>query len=186
MSKFLKVRHPFRFKITGDDEKPRVITAWAKVVRGIKPVELVLRADDVRRSIQLGGIGNTQTCSMAVCAKRQADAFPHPVEGLIDWTYRVAYVVSKIGPSGLPVQCVAYSHDDNVAQLNDSKGGQRKLLRGLEEGGDRVIRLHPYRKQKARPVGRPFGGRTGARSQKVIPRGAALRFAVAQVGGVNT
>lgn len=69
-------RHTFRFKIQGaDGDKPAIVSAKATVRRATKPVTLTLTADDVRRSMQLGGVGNTQTCSMAVCAQRQAGAF---------------------------------------------------------------------------------------------------------------
>lgn len=178
-------RHAFKFKVrSGDGEKSRIITAKADVRRATKKVELILTAADVRRSIMLKGVGNTQTCSMAVCAKRQASAFSHPVEGYIDWQYRTAFVVSKVSKeTGLPVACVAYSHKDSIAKLNDTKGGQEKLLAQLEAEGDRVIRLHPIKMRKARP-GRRAGNRTGSHSSRPAAVGAKLRFAVAQLGGV--
>jgi hypothetical protein len=98
-------RHIFRFKIADDDTK--CIESKAIVRQAKKAVQLVLKAEDVRRSMELGGVGNTMTCSMAVCAKRQEDAFPHPVEGYIDWQYRTAYVVTKLNPdTHLPSECV--------------------------------------------------------------------------------
>ena len=89
---FRTQRHAFHFKLPGG----KVLTAWAKARNAKKAVVLNLTAEDVQGSIELKGIGNTQTCSMAVCAKRQANAFPHAVDGYIDWLYRTAFVVSKI------------------------------------------------------------------------------------------
>lgn len=180
-------RHVFRFKIqAGEGERSKTLAAKATVTRARKAVDLILTADDVRRSIKLKGVGNTQTCSMAVCAKRQAGAFPHPVEGYIDWQYRTAFVVSRVSKeTGLPVACVAYEHSDTIAKLNDTKGGQEKLLAQLEGDGERVIHLRPIRARKARP-GRPHSGRTnGSHSSRPAAVGAKLRFAVAQLGGVE-
>lgn len=174
-------RHPFRFKVD-DGEKVRTITEWAKVKRATKPVKLVLTAADVRRSINLKGVGNTQTCAMAVCAKRQAQAFPHPVEGYIDWQYKTAFVVTKVR-NGLPVECVVYQHDDEIAKLNDSPDGQRRLLAKLEKDGDRLIHLRPSPPQKPKTKRAPTGRKTGERSSRPAAVGAKLRFAVAELGG---
>lgn len=190
-------RHPFRFRLESDEtEKPKIITAWAKVKKATKKVTLTLTAADVRRSIRLEGVGNTQTCSMAVCGKRQAGAFPHPVEGFIDWQYTTAYVVTKVSKeTGFPTECVAYEHDDEIAKLNDSEGGQLKLLKRLEEKGDRVIYLRPPKKQTPANPGRPEGKSTGQRSSRPAhlssaamkrPVGARLRYATAKAGGVIT
>lgn len=177
-------RHTFRFTVdTGEEGKPKVLTAKAKVRHAKKAVELVLTAADVRRSIAMKGVGNTQTCTMAVCARRHASAFPHAVEGYIDWQYRTAFVVSRLSKqTHLPIACVAYQHYSSIAQLNDTKGGQLKLLQQLERDGDLVIRLLPPRPRKPRP-GRPTGNRTGERAPR-LGTGAKLRFAVAQLGGV--
>jgi hypothetical protein len=177
-------RHAFRFKVS---ETGTVLVAWANVRKASKKVVLNLTADDVRRSMRLGGVGNTQTCSMAVCAKRQASQFPHKVEGYIDWQYRRAYVVTRVSKkTGLPVECVVYEHRDKIAQLNDSKGGQQKLLKELEANGDRSISLLPPL-QRTYPPNRPHNGnRTGKNSSKPVSlgHGAKLRFAVAMAGGV--
>ncbi len=185
-------RHCFRFKITGVDGKPQVIEAWAKVIRATSPVELDLMADHVRRSIKLKGIGNTQTCSMAVCSMSQKDRFPHPVAGYIDWQYTRAFVVTKVGRDGMPSECVEYTHNDTIARVNDTKGGQKKLLAQLMANGDRTIRLLPtvdqstYPSHKARKHdGRPKGVNDGTRTKRAYtPRGGKLRFAVAQLGGI--
>lgn len=180
-------RHPFRFKIEVEGEKTRTITAWSTVRRARLPVDLILTADDVRRSIKLKGVGNTQTCSMAICAKRQEKSFPHPVEGgFIDWQYRAAFVVSKINKvTGLPTESYVYYHHDDIARLNDSKGGQKKLLDVLEAKGDRVIRLLPVRLRKPRP-GRPQGQNLGVRNKhsSILGIGAKRRFAFATLGGI--
>jgi hypothetical protein len=170
-------RHTFRFKIEVDGEKPRIHSVKAKVTRARKPVTLILTEADVERSMALKGVGNTQTCSMAVCAKRQADAFPHPVEGYIDWQYSSAYVVTKVSKeNGMPSACVAYRHNDEIAQLNDSRDGQKKLLAKLRENGPRKIRLLPI-VYKPREKGRPRGANDGSRQSRPHAVGAKARFA---------
>lgn len=176
-------RHAFRFRIRGANGKTQEIISWAKVIFGTKRIQLDLKADDVRRSIQLRGVGNTQNCSMAVCALRQAEIFPHPVEGFIDWQYSRAYVVSKV-KNGLPIECVAYRHNDSIALLNDTAGGQKKLLSELVANGDRKIYLTPQQDSKGRKHPRPPFNSDGSRKSKVhAMRGGKLRFAVAQLGG---
>jgi hypothetical protein len=176
-------RHIFRFKIDGGSGRSRTVTAKAKVTRARKGVDLVLTADDVRQSIEMKGLGNTQTCSMAICAKRHASDFPHPVEGYIDWQYSTAYVVTKVNKdTALPSACVVYKHYDSIAKLNDSKGGQQELLKQLEADGDRLIRLHPVDRVRKQKPGRSAGRKDGSRSSR--PVGAKLRYAHAQLGGV--
>ena len=179
-------RHTFRFKVGGDGEKERLIEYPAVVRRAKQPVELTLTADDVRRSMSLDGNGNTSTCTMALCAKRQKEVFPHRVEGYIDWQYRTAYVVSKLGKDGLPKECVAYSHNDQIAQLNDSPGGQRKLLKQLTVEGERTITLLPMPKRYDEPhsLGKVKGRSDGSRTGRPHGTGARLRYAMAHVGGV--
>lgn len=177
-------RHAFRFKIGADDNQ-RTITCWAKVIPAKRHVYLPLKAAHVQKSISLKGIGNTQTCTMAVCADQEKSSFPHRVEGgYIDWFYSRAFVVSRLDKNGLPCECYEYQHSDQIAQMNDTKGGQRKLLAQLTESGDRIIHLRPVRRydvhtRRSPPKGVGDGSRT-----KVLSRGAKLRFAVAQLGGV--
>jgi hypothetical protein len=178
-----RFRHAFRFKLADDNNQ--VITSWAKVRIPSKGVELMLKPEHVQASRRKGGIGNTQTCSMALCAKAHQNSFPHPVEGYVDWQYRRAYVVSKVGRStGMPTECFVYDHNDPIAHLNDSKGGQDKLLKMLEKKGEMVVRLRPPKPAPSRP-GRARGRNTGERSQpKSLGVGARRRFAVALAGGV--
>ena len=188
-------RHAFRFKILDESDKPKVLTFWAKVKKATRPVQLTLTAADVRRSIRSNGVGNTQKCAMAVCAKRQKDQFPHPVEGYVDWQYRMCYVVTKISAeNGFPTGCVAYQHGDEIARLNDTAGGQQKLLERLEETGDRTIFLRPPEKYRPTKQGKQKGLPSGERSPRPAhissdamkrPVGARLRFAVAHAGGVK-
>lgn len=178
-------RHPFRFQIPGQGQ---CITSWAKVRNAKKPVTLSLRAEDVERAILLKGVGNTQTCTMAVCAKRQSSAFPHAVEGYIDWLYRTAFVVSKVSKeTGLPTECFVYEHKDTIAQLNDTKGGQEKLLELLKKHGDRQIRMFPPTENRDRSGETVPGAGKKNRGLRKAPslKGANLRFAVAQLGGVG-
>lgn len=177
-------RHAFRFKIDVEGQS-KILTAMAKIRYARKSAKLTLTTEDVRRSIKLKGAGNTQTCPMAICAKRHASAFSHPVDGYIDWQYSRAYVVSKVSKeTGMPIECVPYEHSDDIAKLNDSKGGQEKLLRMLEAGGDRIIRLTPVKRRKPYLKPRGEGRKDGTRSSRPVALGAKLRFAVAQLGGV--
>ena len=174
-------RHAFRFMAGG-----KVLTAWAKVRDAKEAVTLNLSAQDVRDSIEANGAGNSQTCSMAVCAKRQAGAFPHKVEGYIDWFYRTAFVVSRVDKNtGLPSECVAYDHRDPIALLNDSKGGQKALLTTLERDGSRKISLRPIAKRVRVVTGGSGNKNKGLRKKPPIPRGANLRYAVARLGGAK-
>jgi hypothetical protein len=186
------IDHAFYLKV--DDKH---IPLWTKARYATKEVTLQLTADHVRKSMSLGGVGNTQTCSMAVCAKSQAYAFPHPVEGYVDWTYRRAYVVTKISKkTGMPTHCVVYSHDSKIAHLNDSQGGQEALLKMIEENGGVIeITLKPINSRVGERVGQRVGERVGQRKKdrEAPPRhparrhlgvGAKRRFAVAQLGGI--
>jgi len=164
----------------------KIATIWAHVIPAKSDVYLPLRADHVRKSIELGGVGNTQTCAMAVCAARESHCFPHPVEGTIDWFYSRAYVVSAVDKNGLPSKCYEYRHNDKVAQLNDTKGGQKRLLADLEaNGGERVVHLLPVKLGAAHRASKAnrSSSRDGSRT-RTVARGAALRFAVAEAGGV--
>lgn len=185
MTKRKSPRHAFRFLIEHDDGSTQTLTAWAKVKRAKRSVALTLTAEDVRRSIKQGGVGNTQTCSMAVCAKRQSEVFPHPVEGYIDWQYSRAYVVSKVSKTTrMPTECVVYNHQDDIAKLNDSRGGQQKLLDELVSRGDRIIHLRAPSRHPKKP-GVAKGRTTGERSSRLAAVGAKLRFAMAQLGGFS-
>lgn len=175
--------HYFRFKLLdAETGKPRIFKAKSRVIKAKRPVVLTLEAADVERSMALKGVGNTQTCSMAVCARRHADKFPHKVEGYIDWQYSRAYVVSKVGKNGLPSECYMYTHRDDIARVNDTKNGQKLLLDDLKSNGARIIKLLPARERPKQPSAKPIGTRDGSRTAKAAPRGAALRFAVAQLG----
>jgi hypothetical protein len=176
----IKQRYPFRVQM-GDG---RIFTLWARVIQAKRPVEVMLKAEHVRESIRLGGVGNTQTCSMAICSKREAHCFPHRVEGWVVWTYNRAYVVSRLDKNGAPLECYAYAHADIIGKLNDSTGGQQKLLAQLERDGDRKVRLYPikrYDKPGYKPP--PLGKGDGSRVK--TPRGAKLRYAMAAAGGVK-
>lgn len=187
--KYAKHRHPFRFKVRANNGKTTEIIAWAKVIHGKTTVPLVLTADDVRHSMALHGVGNTHSCSMAVCTTRQSDAFPHAHIGLVDWQYSRAYVATKVGKNGLPCECVVYEHNSNIAKTNDMKGGQKKLLQELEVEGNRTITLHAptNRGRLPTPASKPTGIRDGSRSSKpatLRTKGAKLRAAVAELGGL--
>ena len=122
---------------------------------------------------------------MAVCSRAHGDAFPHPFF-FVDWLYSRAYFVTKVHPeTKLPIECVVYTHYDNIAPLFDTKLGMKKLLKQIEEkGGSKTINLYPP-VVKAAPTGRDSGSKTGARQRTITAKGAALRFARATMGGVS-
>jgi hypothetical protein len=173
-------RHYFRFRF--DDGREFVARARVRIPR--RAVQLKLSAENVQRSIDANGAGNTQTCAMSMCARSQRDAFPHPVDGFIDWYYRRAYVVSKVDRYGLPAECYVYAHNDQIAQLNDSRDGQKALLRDLKANGDRVVRLLvPPRRSPEKRGHIPTGNKTGTRDRTVsLGVGARRRFAVVHLG----
>lgn len=183
-------RHPFRFRFT-DEYGGRVITAWAEVRDGVSKIALMLTDDHVAKSMKLGGVGNTMTCSMAICAKEHASAFPHPVCGHIDWTNTRCFVVSKLDDNGLPSECYVYEHNGriatttngriNIAVLNDSVGGQKKLRKYIQTHGPIGVTLYPKRKRST--LGRPGAGRTVTGKRKPITAGSKLRYATALAGG---
>ncbi len=181
-----RFKHYYRFTIKGaTGEKDIHFFSKATVRIPKRVVVLPLEAEDVRRSIELDGVGNTQTCSMAVCTVKHKDSFQHKVVGFVDWYYNRAYIASKINSEGLPSECYVYEHRDSVARVNDSKDGHKKLLRSLEENGSRLVKLYPPRPSPERP-GRKRGKNTGERSRAktVLAKGAKLRSAFALRGGV--
>lgn len=138
--------YPFQFKLMDSRGKLRVFTVRCRTRYATHYVDIVLTADHVRKSIKLKGVGNTQTCSMSICALDHADKFPHKVEGFIDWTYsRAAVAVTVDKKTQLPNKSVLYGHRSQIAYLNDSPEGQLKLLKILEEDGPITIRLTPIR-----------------------------------------
>lgn len=177
-------RHCFRYKIIGPNGKAQIIEQWAKVIVATQPVALDLAADHTRRSIDLKGAGNLHTCTMAICSDAQADRFPHPVVGGIDWQYRTAFVPSKLNRLGFITECYGYQHHDSVARVNDSIGGQRKLLAQLEKFGDRKVTLLPMENRADYNAGkgknRPSGGKKkGKRNARIhTAKGGKLRFAI--------
>ncbi len=115
---------------------------------------------------------------------RTPEAFGHTVEGHVDFNYYRAFVVSKLDKNGLPSECYAYEHNrKDVAMLNDTAGGQKKLLALIERDGPITLELKPYRKRSA--VGRPGKGRLKVGTRERIPaKGARLRYAVMKMGAM--
>lgn len=181
---FRNNKHPFRFFLSKEpgEKKARVLTLWAKVRHAKSSVLLRLTADDVRKSIKQKGAGNGHSCSMSICAKRQADDFPHEVEGYIDWSYSRAYVVSKVNKEGIPIECVVYRHDDDVAPLNDTPGGQKELLALLLANGDRYVRLCSMKSIREDRTGKKTGTGKKRRVHVNSLKGARLRFSKAYPG----
>lgn len=179
--------HPFEFTrpaMPGIEEQTFKIKC--RVVLARQAVNLTLEEEDIVNSIKADGVGNTQLCAMAMCARRQKHDFPHPYEGYIDWYYSTAYVVSKRSKeTGLPIECVKYEHHDGVARLNDSAKGQRTLLAKVKKEGGIEIRLVPPRQRIGESKKGGTGRVTGERSARSgLGSGSNLRFAVALAGRI--
>lgn len=174
----------FSFNVKMPDGSLHLIAVPTKTRRATKSVYLILTADHVRRAIALGGVGDTTKCTMAVCAFAHRNAFPHPVNGHIEWTLRRAYVAEKLDKHGLPATSVAYDHHESIviagkrtsiARLNDSAGGQKRLLAWLEANGPMTVTLRPP-PAKQPPRNRVHTPRTTPRVASPR-RGAARRYA---------
>ena len=179
-------RHAFIISFNMPDGSVVEQKQFAKVRTPRSAIEVTLTGADVLKSIQVHGVGNTMTCSMAMCVNRLRSAFPHPVppHGFIDWQYRTCYVVSKVDKrTKLPTECYRYLHNSKVAHINDTVGGQQELLKMVREaGGSITIRLSPRRRIDATKKG-GTGRKTGSRST-VVGRstGAHARKAFANLG----
>ena len=183
-TKVAKVRHPFAYKLVNGDGTSKLRKAWAVVKYTTKPVEMVLTAAHIRKSIKAKGAGTTSACAVAICSYNHSDAFPHNAEGHIDFNYTRAFVVSKVDKIGLPCECYVYEHDArDIAFLNDTPGGQKKLLAMIEKDGPITVTLKPHRVRSK--IGRSGAGRgkTGVRDpDKKNLKGAKLRYAVYKMG----
>ena len=182
-SKVAPVRHPFLYRLETGNGASKVRKAWAAVEYTRTPVELKLTAAHVRKSMTAGGAGMTSSCSVAICTYAHADKFPHNVEGHIDFNYSRAFVVTRVDKNGLPSRCRVYEHNArDIARLNDTPGGQKKLLEKIERDGPITVTLKPHRVRSA--VGRSgrTRGTTGARDPISGLKGAKLRYAVYKLG----
>jgi hypothetical protein len=179
------VKHPFNYELMFVGSGKRIVKkAMAKVRPAKKPVTVEITAAHVRQSIKAKGAGSTSACVAAVCMSRTAEAFGHPVEGHVDFNYYRAFVVSKLDRNGLPSECYAYEHNrKDVAMLNDTPGGQKKLLALIEKSGPIVLELKPYRTRSE--IGRSGVGRKSVGTRSKIPaKGAKLRYAVMKMGAM--
>ncbi len=170
-------RHAFLFQISG--QKPTKV--WATVKPAKSDVEIVLREQDVQKAIELDGFGDAQNCAGAVCAKRHRSSFDHTVTGHFDWLYRRLYVSDSNTKIGLPKTCVAYAHNDPVANLFDSADGLKRLLKLIRTNGPITIKLTPivYRQ---REIGRPKGKPDAPQQRKMGAVGHKLRMTQFKAG----
>jgi hypothetical protein len=181
-----RVRHPFLYRLENGDGTSKVRKAWAIVKYATKDVPLTLTAPHLRRSIKAQGAGTTSHCAVAICTYNHSDAFPHNVEGHIDFNYTRAFVVSKVDKHGLPSHCVVYEHEArNIAKLNDTPGGQQKLLERVERDGPITLTLKAHRTRseagrKGSAVGRKKSGVRDPATKGL--RGAKLRYTVYKLG----
>lgn len=177
--------HRFLFQFPTLTGQKHTKTMLAKVISGWEQIELDLVAEDVLSAIKNHGVGNTQNCAMAMCAKRLHDRFPHSFVGIIDWQYTRAFVASKFDATGDICECVRYTHRNGIAKLNDSERGHKKLLQMIKKnGGSLTVVLYPDQLRPPSSVIRP-GRKDGSRSSSMILGvGAKRRFAVA-FGGLT-
>lgn len=180
-SVFAPVRHNFLFQVTAGDGSKRIIKSPAKVRLGRVHIDLTVTAEDVQAALKAGGAGNSSKCTVAHCCYRMRDAFPHKIEGHVDWQYSRCFVCIKTNKFGLPSECIVYEHDNGIARMNDTRMGMFKLLEKIEKHGPITIHLRPYRRRSEE--GRKGADRktTGARGIGQ-PRGANLRFDIARLG----
>jgi hypothetical protein len=182
-------RHPFKYQTRAG----KVKTQWFKVISGKEHVILRLTEEHVEEARRRQGVGDTQNCTMAVCAQNHPEAFSHEVEGTIDWYPSRCYVVSKLYSSHrfldkkktklVEGECHAYIHTSDIWKDNDSKAGLNRLLKRIREAGGYIdISLRPWRKQHE--AGVYAGGKTrdGTRI-KSRKTGAAKRVAYALAQG---
>lgn len=177
-----RAKHYFRFQMENNGHTATFM-AGAKVRTPSRAVTLTVTEADVLKSMKLKGVGNTQNCTMSVCCQRHENEFNHPVgANIIDWQYRTAYVVSKFNKDGLPSECYRYLHNSKIAHLNDTVGGQKKLLEMIREQGDITVVLSPRRRNDVNKKG-GSGKRDGSRSTSLSgATGAKLRYATAYPG----
>ena len=178
-------RWPFHHRLKNGKTR----TYWMKVILGWTHAYPILRAEHVMEAIRRKGVGDTQNCAEAVCAQRNPEAYVHPIEGTIDFTYSRAAVVSKIyreprrlaSDRKLYVQgeCVVYAHDHaDIARLNDSPRGQKKLLLMLRKNGPLQQHFRPIKLGTRTWAVPPSGRKTGTRTR--FKRGKAREaFAIA-------
>lgn len=187
-AKVAKVRHPFLYRMQNGDGTSKLRKAWATVKYTTKPVDMVLTAAHIRKAIKAKGAGTTSCCAVAICSYNHSDVYPHNVEGHIDFNYTRAFVVSKVDKTGLPSECYVYEHDArDIAFLNDTPGGLKKLLAMIEKDGPITVKLKPHRVRSE--IGRPGKARkaTGVRDpMKKNLKGAKLRYAVYKLGAMPT
>jgi hypothetical protein len=185
--KTAQVRHIFYTAILNEVTGKEIIVPHPVKVRyATKEAVLKLEIDHVERSIKLDGVGDLVKCTMAICGHANAKAFSHSLaeSGWLDWTYSRVFVASKDSKkNSLPIECYCYEHNDDIAHLNDSPGGQQKLLERIRAEGPIYITLKPYRirsKKGRSGKGRP---KTGTRAPlKTYLKGAKLRRAMARIG----
>jgi hypothetical protein len=80
---------------------------------------------------------------------------------------------------------VVYEHNDKgVAKMNDTAGGQQKLLDRIAKDGNITVTLKPHRPRSE--IGRPGKDRpvTGKRDPIAGAKGAKLRYAVYKLGAL--
>lgn len=164
-----KIVHVFRFWVTIDGKKS-AINAPAIVTYAAHSVDITLTDEHVLKAIRLKGVGDTRNCSMALCTVAHKDDFNHPVVGIIDWTYRRSAIVTKMSKkTGLPTHCVVYAHNSKIAQLNDTRGGQQKLLEMIRRDGPITVRLHPIESRPNQRMGGPKQTVASGKTEKQPP-----------------
>lgn len=179
---FSRVMHGFWFEVTNGDGTKTKHQVFAKIRLAKKPVDLVVTKEHILQALRQNGVGNSSKCAMAVCCYAQKDAFPHTVEGHVDWTRSRAYVVTKT-KFGLPSECVGYEHKDMVARDFDSPAGLKRLLKKVERHGSITVRLLPYHdREEDRARARKGSHKVTTGVRKHHGRNAKARFDLVHLG----
>ncbi len=170
-------RHAFLFRV-GSQEPSKV---WATVKAARSEVSVTLTEDDALRAAQRKGFGDAANCAGALCVNRHSASFPHAVSGHFDFLDRRLYVSDRNDAIGLPKSCVAYSHNDPVAKLFDSRAGLQKLLARLRKNGPITIKLSPPTYEQRESGGTRNKG-TSAPRRKSGAQGHKLRATRVEAG----
>jgi len=139
----------------------------------VRPADRVVDIDGTLLDAVRGERGTVIGCHLSNCAKRNADAFPHPMK-LAAFTRSTCLIVTKLS-RGQPSEAIKYSHSyGNLVELNDTKISKRYISKHPELC-ERQFRLRPPRRM--RPTGRMHTntGATPHKKRAFVLKGALRR-----------
>ena len=128
---------------------------------------------DAVKAWENDGRGTTNLCAGAICTVREADKFPHPVTGYLDWFTNRVFVSSKQNANNFPCECYLYAHKDHMDEVFDL--APQKLIDHIEkQGGKITLYLYPPPRTYAKKPSVDHGSGGGGHRK---PRGHELRAA---------